>query len=756
MSDAELKRPPDEASTPPSKKARASLVTLRGARLALKQRPVGWEHTMPVLKAVLSFQSALGEATEPFSAFPHAHLTLVASLTQESDKTAADLAKSIKAMVAPDGQGADVLPLSVIQDAISLVAERHNYGIDDVDIPTLQIWRWEVKDDALLPEENREKLRARREERVKAREEAREQWAALPSESKQALTQGKKPPKQSKPPPQAPETPTREQLREARRAERQAREDKVEKDKQAQAKMFNSFFQRTTTKTAEEVPKTDFEATFLPCEYKNMAPINRFYTGAPQQALTQTERTADDLLGEFQRTFGGKRRKVPQTKGIHPPVCVRDVMQVVRESDILGGNAAEQAKRGLEKLNNRKLVQIKLLQFQTDRRPGWFGTWTRSTNLISARRPFGQDPMALDYNYDSDAEWEEGDEGENVDGMDDKDDDDSSVAGSESDSEMDDWLEDDLEEAGDGDEGVIPERDAHHIDAGDKKKKKVKWLGRRFDSKLVPYISGPHFETRLGVPAHESFEPYRIVFLNDAPPGLDPLSFVARVADDGQSVTKKPVSTEGPVAESPAPSRPTKSSFPDTHLSELLTRIEGSTRPKPVLIEDLRTHFAPHIKNLSKASIEAKINECAARESKKPDAPDTISDLPDMIEELKSVLVPDEEIRQIREYSERMRSAEAAHEREQAELNSIVSELEESVRTLRESTTRSAADWRSLNEHTAAMQAMENEKFDLAKKINEQEAALSTLESEIEQLRQESDAIDDWSVERDVAMDKDA
>lgn len=625
MSDADHKRPPEEATTPPSKKTRAPLITIRGTRLSLRQRAVGWDRTMPVLKAVLAFQSFLGEASEPLAAVPTEHLPLIASLAQESDKSAPELAKSIKATVAPEGHAAVSLDTKVIQDAISVVADRCNYGIEapDTDIPaTLQLWRWEVRDDSLLPDENREKLLARREERILAKGEAQAYFDALPADTRESLVSGKKAPR---PQPQAPDTPKRDKLRDARRAERQAREDKEEKGKQAQAKMFGSFFQRPTSKTVDEVPKTDFEATFPPCEYKNIAPINRFYRQV-EQSTPQPERTAADLLCEFKQAWGQKRHTRPGHRGIHPPLCVRDVMQVVRESDVLGGNAEEQAKCGLEKLNNPNLVRVKLLQFQTDRRPGWFGTWTRSTNLISARRPFGQDPMALDYNYDSDAEWEEGDEGENVEGVDDREDEES-IPGSESDSEMDDWLEDDLEEADDGDEDVVPERDAQHS-TNKSKKKKVKWLGRRFDSKLVPYISGPHFETTLGVPAHEPFDAYRVVFLNgaflltDASPGLDPLTFepkpAAPVQDNAPPSQSKPVSQEStPGGASTPPSRTVKSSFPDTHLPELLARIEGSTRPKPVLLEELREHFAPHIKGLSKVAIEARLNECAMRESKK-------------------------------------------------------------------------------------------------------------------------------------------
>lgn len=49
---------------------------------------------------------------------------------------------------------------------------------------------------------------------------------------------------------------------------------------------------------------------------------------------------------------------------------------------------------------------------------------------------------------------------------------------------------------------------------------------------------------------------------------------------------------------------------------------------------------------------------------------------------------------------------------------------------------------------------MEDEKFDLAKKINEQEAILSMLESEIEELRRESEVMENWDIEEEVGMDR--
>lgn len=584
---------------------------------------------------------------------------------------------------------------------------------------TLQLWRWEVRDVDLLPAENRGKLLSRRDERKRAKEQAAELFNQLPSDAQQALLSGKKRPSKSAEPngthaeapappaelsspapaPSGPESspappsdsggpqssPTgaartpdpkasgtlshekseRTKQRESRKAERQAKDLKQEKDKQAQVKLFSSFFQQPTTRKEEDkAPKSDFELTFLPCQYKNMAPTNPFYRRVGDELLgsmAAQNRPREELLSEFVGQFGRRRAaKRRPTRGIHPPVCVRNVVKAVTESDVLGGNAEERAKQGLEQLNNRRLVPLKLLQFQSDRRPGWYGTWTRSTNLISARKPFGQDPIALDYNYDSEAEWDEDGEGENVDGLDEEKEDEESAVSSESDSEMNDWLEDDLEEDVDDEEPVPPAASktsaAHSALVSDasskapeqvnalKPKKKVKLLGRRFDSKLVPYINGPNWEDALYEP-NDALRPYTIQFLHDAHTGTNPFTFVATTvtvepnAEEKNAQSAQPnAQQEQPAQSAPsaqpqqgssppsAPSRPTKSSFPDTHLPQLLSMVQGSTRSKPALIEDLWEHFGPIIKGVSKASIESRLQECAMRESKKPGAKWVIKD----------------------------------------------------------------------------------------------------------------------------------
>uniref|UniRef100_J3MJY3 Chromatin assembly factor 1 subunit p150 C-terminal domain-containing protein n=1 Tax=Oryza brachyantha TaxID=4533 RepID=J3MJY3_ORYBR len=55
----------------------------------------------------------------------------------------------------------------------------------------------------------------------------------------------------------------------------------------------------------------------------------------------------------------------------------------------------------------------KLLQFDRSYRPAYYGTWRKKSSAVCARYPFKMDPL-LDYDVDSDEEWEEEEPGENL------------------------------------------------------------------------------------------------------------------------------------------------------------------------------------------------------------------------------------------------------------------------------------------------------------------------------------------------------
>ncbi|KAL7548317.1 hypothetical protein ACHAWF_011608, partial [Thalassiosira exigua] len=59
--------------------------------------------------------------------------------------------------------------------------------------------------------------------------------------------------------------------------------------------------------------------------------------------------------------------------------------------------------------------RYKFLGFHENVRPPYCGTWSKMSSLVTGRRPFGKDTKYLDYDNDSEAEWEEGDDDEGED-----------------------------------------------------------------------------------------------------------------------------------------------------------------------------------------------------------------------------------------------------------------------------------------------------------------------------------------------------
>ncbi|SOV08605.1 uncharacterized protein UDID_00344 [Ustilago sp. UG-2017a] len=501
--------------------------------------------------------------------------------------------------------------------------------------------------------------------------------------------------------------------KEAKRLEREAKElekqkakeakeveiKKAEEQKKRQANFLTSFVKKATPKSPTKpsaivavasgsgaggkaaATVSDFDRTFLPCQYKDLAPINRFIPSKKvddkPKEITQQDLSREEMLSQFLArasvlkgsSSSANPKLARRRKGVHPPVSVREIKRIVTESDVLGGNAQEQAEKALETLQDRCKVQLKLLQFETDRRPGWYGTWTKSTNLISPRCPLGQDPVSLDYSYDSDADWEElgqveGEDVQEGDGDEEK----ESLADEEEDSEMDDWLVDDLEVEEeeeqqrlaamqvDGDDEIVevdakglPLPPAPKVEVMNllhpKKKKKVKLLGRRFDSKLVPFSTGPHWESEFGKCEYELFSAYRIELLNDACFGLNPFTFtsverssdsttVPMEEDTPTKVRKAALPAGGVLAALWGEAQPSSTSTPSTSnpaekaqgefkhqlkpeaIPHLLKAIDGCTKTRAGLVDDLKELLDKLCMSASKNAIAERINAYAKKEKK--------------------------------------------------------------------------------------------------------------------------------------------
>lgn len=84
--------------------------------------------------------------------------------------------------------------------------------------------------------------------------------------------------------------------------------------------------------------------------------------------------------------------------------------QTVDLRDVLRG-VKHRAKRWIRKRGSGRV--FKLLQFHTEYRPAYFGTFSKRSRRVCGRNPFAKDDT-IDYTYDSDDEWEDESEGESL------------------------------------------------------------------------------------------------------------------------------------------------------------------------------------------------------------------------------------------------------------------------------------------------------------------------------------------------------
>jgi len=102
--------------------------------------------------------------------------------------------------------------------------------------------------------------------------------------------------------------------------------------------------------------------------------------------------------------------------------------------------------------------RAKLLQFEENERPAYWGTWSKTSARVGPRRPFARDCDHFDYDYDSDEDWEDEQDGEDLGDDDEKD--------ADEDKGLDD-IEDDNEDGFFVGHGVLDKDEARHEDDSD-------------------------------------------------------------------------------------------------------------------------------------------------------------------------------------------------------------------------------------------------------------------------------------------------
>lgn len=247
--------------------------------------------------------------------------------------------------------------------------------------------------------------------------------------------------------------------------------------------------------------------------------------------ITRTDRL-HDALSSLPASLRPPQLSWPprQRRGTTHRHSVRTTLQDLTEAEITGD--VPLVRSLLARLRSRSTFPSKVLIFHEDARPGYYGTWTRSSRVVGARTPFARDVVGVDYGVDSGEEWEEEDEEGDVLGGNGEED--EADEADEADSDLDSWLVDDEEEGVEPGTPIderdgfgfdvpplpVPKRKAEERSGGEKAEGGKK---RRVVVPLVPFTKGPCWETQIGECTYEPFEPYRIHVFNGAFRSSSPL-----------------------------------------------------------------------------------------------------------------------------------------------------------------------------------------------------------------------------------------
>ncbi|XP_057628134.1 chromatin assembly factor 1 subunit A [Chionomys nivalis] len=262
-------------------------------------------------------------------------------------------------------------------------------------------------------EQQREEKEKLREETRRAKEEARRR-----KEEEKELKEKERREKREK---DEKEKAEKQRLKEERRKERQeALEAKLEeKRKKEEEKRLREEEKRIKAEKAEitrffQKPKTPQAPKTLAGSCGKFAPfeIKEHMVLAPRCRAALDQDLCDRLDQLLQQQTGNSsflsdlKDRLPLKSG-PTQVCSRNTNIMNRDVVIVENKVDGVPER-------RKFGRMKLLQFSENHRPAYWGTWNKKTAVIRPRDPWAQDKNLLDYEVDSDDEWEEEEPGESL------------------------------------------------------------------------------------------------------------------------------------------------------------------------------------------------------------------------------------------------------------------------------------------------------------------------------------------------------
>nr|XP_012230666.1 PREDICTED: chromatin assembly factor 1 subunit A-B [Linepithema humile] len=447
----------------------------------------------------------------------------------------------------------------------------------------------------------REKKQREKEEKERIEKEQKKREKELKEHKKQMEIEQKQKEKEAK------EEDRRKREEEKRKKEEEKLE--AERKKQKAASNFASFFvsKKQEVKSAEEESVVQAK-NFMPFEIKadmRIAPVCRRTLSEHEKLILDEICNIDSKKSELYLQDIKTGKILPHTSSKTWPLEAKDNDIILLDEDNDDSSNIITDTHKLEK------HRPKLLQFCENRRPPYWGTWRKQSNILKSRRPFVKDKKWFDYEIDSDDEWEEEEPGESLKGSDDEKDEENPE---ENEYDVDNefmvphgYLSDEEAQAGEEEmEDMSPQT----------QKMKLKILGEQFEAernaktyKLKPKIIGCIWQERKNLFPEsistkvKEFLSARQAWVNNIPIILPSSTFT----EDDTSLSAEckaqtPQSVRGP----------RKTKFPNEALPDLIRLLHGNTYGRHFLTKEFMTFWSKKSeKQLSKVSVLEKINEIA-------------------------------------------------------------------------------------------------------------------------------------------------
>ncbi|XP_075498612.1 LOW QUALITY PROTEIN: chromatin assembly factor 1 subunit FAS1 [Primulina tabacum] len=234
-----------------------------------------------------------------------------------------------------------------------------------------------------------------------------------------------------------------------KRKEREEADLRKQLSVQKQASLMERFLKRNKTDSTPQNDSSTNNTTTSESSSSMMERKSQSATLAMDSVLSQNGGIEEEDIWKLHlNSWCLMRRSTNSNRKVHWGIRQKPKTQVVKELKLttskeltcdedniekfVDGWGDSSVSGGLSEINTdnppvgqKRIRTIKLLQFDKSHRPAFYGVWPRKSQIVGACTPFAKDPD-IDYEVDSDEEWEEDEPGESLSDCD-KDDEDESL-----------------------------------------------------------------------------------------------------------------------------------------------------------------------------------------------------------------------------------------------------------------------------------------------------------------------------------------